>query len=78
MIATAATSAKIYLWLVLCLDGAACTDAQVYQIDSFQGPAAVADCDAIADARAAELTAGNLKRWRMGCATVAQFDKDGI
>ena len=73
-----ATAAKTFLWLVLCLDGPACTDAQVYQIDSFQGPAATADCDAIADARAAELTAGNMKRWRMGCATVAQFEKRGI
>lgn len=71
-------AAKVFLWLVLCLDGPACTDAQVYQIDHFEGPAAAADCDAIADARAAELTAGNLKLWRMGCATVEQFEKEGI
>lgn len=76
MITTAA--AKTFLWLVLCLDGAACTDAQVYQIDSFEGPAAVFDCDHIADARAAEMQTAGLKDWRLGCATVAQFEKGGI
>ena len=73
-----AAAAKTFLWLVLCLDGPACTDAQVYQIDHFEGPAAVFDCGDIADARAAELTASNLKQWRLGCATVEQFEKEGI
>lgn len=73
-----AAAAKTFLWLVLCLDGPACTDAQVYQIDSFEGPAAVFDCDDIADARAAELQTSGLTQWRLGCATVEQFEKDGI
>lgn len=68
----------IYLWLVLCLDGAACTDAQVYQIDRFEGAAAVFDCDDIADARAAELQKSALQDWRIGCRTVAEFEKEGI
>ena len=71
-------TAKIYLWLVLCLNGDACTDAQVYQIDSFEGPAAVFDCDDIAEARAVELQKSDLKDWRIGCATVAEFEKEGI
>lgn len=76
MITTAA--AKTFLWLVLCLDGAACTDAQVYQIDSFEGPAAVFDCDHIAESRAADMQTAGLKDWRLGCATAEQFEKEGI
>lgn len=76
--AVAATPAPTYLWLVLCLDGAACTDAQVYQIDRFEGLAAVFDCDGQADARAAEMQTAGLLNWRIGCKTVADFDKEGI
>ena len=68
----------MFLWLVLCLDGAACTNVQVYQIDRFEGPAAVFDCDDIADARAAELQTSALKNWRLGCRTVADFEREGI
>lgn len=68
----------VYLWLVLCLDGSACTDAQVYQLDKFQGPAAVFDCDDQADRRAAELQTHTLPDWRIGCATVRDFDREGV
>lgn len=68
----------VFLWLVLCLDGAGCTDAQVYQIDRFEGPAAVFDCNDISHARAAELQTSGMQNWRIGCATVAEFEKAGI
>lgn len=68
----------MFLWLVLCLDGSACTDAQVYQVDIFTGPAAVFDCDGQQKARAADLKKSGLLNWRIGCKTVADFDKEGI
>lgn len=72
------TGGTLYLWLVLCLDGAACTNAQVYQIDHFQGPDAVTDCKDIAKARRAEMKASVAVNWRIGCKTQAEFDRDGI
>lgn len=68
----------IYLWLVLCLDGAACTDAQVFQVDHFSGTSAKTDCEDIQRQRRAELTAANLKQWKFGCKTLAQFEKEGV
>lgn len=72
------TGGTLYLWLVLCLDGAACTNAQVYQIDQFTGPAAVTDCKDIAKARRTEMKASVAANWRIGCKTRAEFDRDGI
>lgn len=72
------THETIFLWLVLCLDGAACTDAQFFQIDAFEGPAAVFDCADVTAARAEELQAAGLLDWRIGCATLADFERRGV
>lgn len=68
----------IYLWLVLCLDGDKCTDAQVFRIDSFKGDAAVTDCQDSQRKQRAAMTAANLKQWRLGCKTLAQFEQEGV
>lgn len=69
----------VFLWLAICFDGTACRDAQLFQVDQFDGPAAVTDCDKLADARAAQYQqAPDLPHWRMRCATVAQIEKEGI
>lgn len=69
----------VFLWLAICFDGSACRDAQLFQVDAFEGPAAVTDCDALADARAAQYQqAADLPHWRMRCATVAGIEKEGI
>lgn len=69
----------VFLWLVVCFDGSACTDSQAYQIDHFEGAPAYTDCDSQADARAAQYQAApDLPHWRLYCATVEEFEKEGI
>lgn len=69
----------IFLWLAICFDGSACRDAQLFQVDQFDGPAARTDCGKRGKARAAEYSqAPDLPEWRLRCATVAELERDGI
>lgn len=68
----------LFLWLVLCLDGPTCKDAQVYQLDSFAGDAAMTDCKKQRKKLHKGMTAGNRKITRMACDTVEGFNKRGI
>lgn len=68
----------VFLWLVLCLDGPACVNAQVYQMDVFDSPAARQDCDKAADAGAAQMRKSEARNWRLGCATNAEFQARGL
>ena len=66
----------IYLWFVLCLDGSACTSVEVYQIDSFKGKAAMADCKREEKKQFAARAHGK-QTFLMGCKTETQFNRQG-
>lgn len=66
----------IFLWFVLCLDGSACTDVQVYQIDSFKGKAAMTDCKAREKEEYAKRAHGKVA-FLMGCKSERQFNRKG-
>lgn len=71
------TVATVFLWLTICLDGSACTEWDAYRIASFDGPSASADCDAMADERAAQYAkAPDLPEWRLSCGTEQAFHMD--
>lgn len=73
------TVSTVFLWLAICFDGAACQDAQLFQQDSFTGPAAVTDCDKRLEARLAQYRqAPGLPHGRLKCATADQLEKEGI
>lgn len=69
------SSATVFLWLVVCLDGPACQEWDAYQLDHFPASAsAEADCDSKAEARALEYEqAPDLPEWRLTCSTEADF-----
>lgn len=67
---------KIYLWFVLCLDGSACTSVEVYQLDSFTGPAAMADCKREEKKRYRQMAHGK-QTFLMGCKTENEFNRVG-
>lgn len=72
-------SAPIFLWLVLCLDGPACRDAQVFVNDTFPTTASVtvakSDCKKQLKRRAKQLRASDTRNWNLGCETEEQFNK---
>lgn len=72
-------TAPLFLWLTVCFDGKACEDRQVFALDSFQGPAAVADCRAQRDAQVAQyMGQPGLPVWWLDCATVEQLEREGL
>jgi len=68
----------VFLWLVLCLDGAACKSAQVYQMDSFTGPAAMSDCQKGFHQVNTRFIKSAPPGSRLGCKTVSAFNREGL
>jgi hypothetical protein len=69
----------MFLWLVLCFDGQACTDSQVLQLDTFEGDARLADCLAQKEAMRAGLDALPLAPvQKLGCRTLVEFERSGV
>lgn len=69
----------LFLWLVVCLDGAPCTNSQVYRIDSFTGVAADDDCTREMGRLTFNLVnVANVPGQRVGCKTLAQFEREGL
>lgn len=75
----AAAAKPMFLWLVLCFDGSACTDSQVLQLDSFVGPAALDDCLGQKKAMRAGLEALPMAPvQKLGCRTQSEFERSGV
>lgn len=68
----------VFLWLVLCIDGKPCQNAQVYQMDSFVGAAARSDCEENRKSISTRLTKAAPPGSRLGCKTLIEFNRDGV
>jgi len=76
---SAAAVKPLFLWLVLCFDGQACTNSQVLQLDNFAGPAALGDCLDRKKAMRAGLDALPLAPvQKLGCRTLIEFERSGV
>lgn len=68
--------ATVYLFFVLCFN-ADCSTGSAYVVDTFEGVAAVSDCDDRAERLAVKHQA-DTRAWRVGCRTLAQFNSEGV
>jgi len=76
---SAAAVKPLFLWLVLCFDGQACTNSQVLQLDTFEGDAALSDCLDQKKAMRAGLDALPLAPvQKLGCRTLVEFERSGV